>query len=176
MNAKVWIGFILILSLSACTTPSAKERKAVLDAETEFFDTNKGRINIESASAMVKKYIDFTTSYPEDEMSPEFLFKAAELSMNMNMGSQAILYFEQIKKQYPDYVKMPEVVFMTAFVHENLLNDIDRAKAGYTEFMERFKDHALFKDAEASIKNLGKSPEELIREFEALNQAPDSII
>lgn len=176
MNVKIWIGFMLILSLAACSSQSSKERQAVIDAETEFFDANKGRINVESASAMVKKYSDFASSFPEDEMAPEFLFKAAELSMNMNMGAQAILYFEQIKKQYPDYVKMPEVVFMSSFVQENLLNDLERAKSGYTEFIERFKDHALFKDAEASIKNLGKSPEELIREFEAINQTADSII
>jgi outer membrane protein assembly factor BamD (BamD/ComL family) len=160
----------------ACTSQMENDRKALLSAESELFQGNQEKMNVELAAAMVKKYSDFASLYPEDQQTPEYLFKAAELSMNMEMGSQAILYFETLKKQYPDFHKMPEVIFMTAFVYENQLNDLDRAKAGYTEFMEKYSDHVLYKDAEASIKNLGKSLDELIREFEAMNQSSDSLI
>ena len=51
-------------------------------------------------------------------------------------------------------------------VYENYLGDLDNAKMIYLEFLEKYPDNEFADDAEISIQNLGKSPEELIRQFE----------
>jgi len=46
------------------------------------------------------------------------------------------------------------------------LNELGRAKDIYTEFLKRFPKSNLADDAQASIDNLGKTPEELMKSFE----------
>ena len=60
-----------------------------------------------------------------------------------------------------------------AFVLENQINDYDQAKNTYEVFIEEYPDHPMRDDAEYSIKNMGKSPEELIKEFEANQEAEE---
>ncbi len=57
-------------------------------------------------------------------------------------------------------------MYLKAYVYENYLGDLEHAKMIYIEFLEKYPDNEFADDAEISIQNLGKSPEELIRQFE----------
>ncbi len=46
------------------------------------------------------------------------------------------------------------------------LRDLDECKKYYEEFLEKYPESDFADDAEMSLKNLGKTPEELIMEFE----------
>jgi len=86
------------------------------------------------------------------------------------MDSQkAIELFDRLMVEYPDYEKVPECLFMKAFIYDNNLQEYDKAKEVYLEFLEKYPDDEFADDARASINNLGKSLEEIIREFEEKN-------
>ena len=51
-------------------------------------------------------------------------------------------------------------------MYENNLGDLNAAKSIYEQFLEKYPDDEFADDAAVSIKNLGKTPEELIKEFE----------
>jgi hypothetical protein len=55
---------------------------------------------------------------------------------------------------------------MEAFTYENTLGNIGKANELYNKFLYKYPDHELADDARAAIKFLGKSAEEMVREFE----------
>lgn len=61
-----------------------------------------------------------------------------------------------------------------AFIYENQLHGAEKAKKLYEEFMKKYPDHELAKDVKFSLDHIGKSDEELIKEFEAKQKAKNS--
>jgi tetratricopeptide (TPR) repeat protein len=57
-------------------------------------------------------------------------------------------------------------LFLKGYVYENNLGRLDKAKAIYEEFLQKYPDNDFADDAEVSLKYLGKSPEELIEIFQ----------
>jgi TolA-binding protein len=102
------------------------------------------------------------------------LFKAGDFSMGLEKSEQAIMYFDQIIANYPAFEKLPYCLFLKGFIYENQMGNMDQAKEVYLEFLNKYPDHEMAESARFSIKNLGKSPEELIKEFEK-NQQTDSV-
>lgn len=144
--------------------------KDIQQLEEKLFG-NKEHYDEGAAHAVVKQYIIFVDNFPEDERSPQYLFRAGEVSIGLKRSIEAIKFFQRLEDEYPHDKKVPESVFLQAFVFDAHLHDVDRAKEAYEKFLEKYPDHALAKDAEMSLKILGKSDEELIKEFEAKQKA-----
>ncbi len=167
---KLAIVLVLFTSLVSSCQKNAKQKQLesikVLEKElygAQTLDRDKGM-------HMIDTYVNFSKQYPEDTASAGFLFKSAEIAMNLHLGSQAITYYDKIMSNYSDYRKAPECLFLKAFVYENELNDMTNAEKYYKQFLAEYPTHPLAKDAEASIKYLGKSPEELVKMFQEMNK------
>lgn len=133
--------------------------------EKELF-SGKQMFNDSAALAVVEYYNEYANAYPDDSLSPDYLFRAGEVSLSLNEAVKSIGYFKRVCDQYPQFEKAPYSLFLQAYVLDNHIND-KRAGEVYRDFIEKYPDHPMVKDAEFSIQNLGKSDEELIREFEA---------
>lgn len=168
---------ILLLSLLvfmvSCAGPDKKKSESDIDIkssietlETELFGSTANKIDRKKAIELIDLYVEYATKFPEDDLSPEYLYKAADISMNMKRPIQTIELFDLLMNKYPDFDKTPTVLFLKAFVYEDQMNDFDRAKKYYEEFLAKYPDNEFADDAEVSLKNLGKTPEELIKEFE----------
>ncbi|MFC2117252.1 tol-pal system YbgF family protein [Bacteroidota bacterium] len=163
--------FIILLSLfviSSCNQKSERdiEFEKVSELEEQLYgDTLITEINHKLAAEMVQAYVNFSEKFTEDSLAPEFLYKAAEISMNLNQGNQAILYFETIKLKYQNFNKIPECLFLQAFIHEDQLNNQEKATELYNQFMVKYPNHDLFDDAQISVQNMGKSLEEILEGF-----------
>lgn len=117
--------------------------------------------------SLILEYGGFALSYPQDSLSPLYLFKAGELSLSTNQGQKALGYFDQVVRNYPQHEKASFALFMKGFVCDGPLKDTAKARQFYTEFCQKYPQHPLIADAMFSLRNLGKSDEELIREFES---------
>ena len=165
---KKLIPIILIALLFASCGPNKNQDQEKINAlETELFSQTSGMINKEKALEVVDLYVAFADAYPEDSLSAEYLFKAADISMNMNLATKAIDLYTRIRAEYPSFRKAPECLFLSGYIYENYLGKLEEAKAIYEEFIQKYPDNDFADDAQISINNLGKSPEELIKEFEA---------
>ncbi len=162
---------ILVL---ACTSSKQKSKDYIERLIKELYADTVTVIDPNKATELVKEYENYAESYPDDMNSPEYLFKAAHIAMNSVSGRQAIEIFRKIMITYPDYEKTPECLFFIAYIYDNTIQDLDEAKIIYQEFIDKYPENEFADDAQASIKNLGKSPEELIREFEEKLKATDS--
>jgi|AntAceMinimDraft_16_1070373.scaffolds.fasta_scaffold20224_4 TolA-binding protein len=163
-----FVSFVIVLSLIlfACNSGKKKKMDKIQFSEKELFSDTVKIINKEKIAELVKKYEDFAKKYSEDTIVPVYLFKAANLSMNFFKPDKAIKLFDKILNDYPDYKKCPEVLFLKAFVYENNLKDLAKANKTYNEFLSKYPKHVLAESARISISNLGKSPEQIIKEIE----------
>ena len=166
MKNTVFIIIIYSVSLYSCSPSRDKMSGEIFKMESEI----KTAQNVDSVAFMelLSAYQNFSSKYPGDSMTPGYLFKAAGIAAGLNRGTPAIGLYKFVIDTYPDYRKIPECYFMEAFTYENTLGNNDKANVVYNEFLVRYPDHDLTDDALAAIKFLGKSPEEMLREFEKM--------
>ena len=168
---------VIALLLFSCENDTTKEEpkeipieEQIVELENELFGDQNAKMDKRKALDMVNLYVDFANKYPDDPKSPDYLFKAADISMNLNRPSKTIHIYDVIMYRYPDYSKTPTALFLKAFVFEDQMQNYKEAKLNYELFIEKYPDSEFADDALMSLKNLGKTPEELIREFEQNEQ------
>lgn len=133
----------------------------------DFVFDAKGR---EQSLTLIQAYLNFAEEHPTDTAAPHYLFKAADLSMSLGDALKAINLYNKIIFTYPEFDRNPQCLFLIAFIYENYLQNYGKAKEVYENFLKQYPNHDFADDAQISIQNLGKSPEELIREFEEKNR------
>jgi len=164
------VSILFLQIFSSCNVdPKEKLAEQIENTEKQLFENNSGVIDAKEAANMINLYTSFTNQYPEDERAASFLFKAADISINVFHSPKTIELFDQVITNYPDFEKTPQALFLKAFTYENYLNDIEKAKATYELFLKKYPEHSFANDAQVSLKNLGKSPEEIIKAFNEAN-------
>jgi len=105
-----------------------------------------------------------------DTLAAEYIFNAADLYQGIGDYKKAIEMWYLVYKGYAkEHPKAPHAMFQCAFTYDGVLGRKDLAKTLYTKFLKTYPDHELVKDATALLKNLDKSPEDLIKEFKKKN-------
>jgi outer membrane protein assembly factor BamD (BamD/ComL family) len=154
------IGFLLmsVMALLSCQSPKEKQidRIKALEASDSTFNVN---IMTELNTA----YIDFTEKYPDDVHTPEYMLKAAQRCSVLGKPNESISLFNKIIEKYPNSNFCEEALFLKAYTYENNLNETDRAKQSYEEFIKKYPKSQLIEDAKLSLQNVGKSPEEIMK-------------
>jgi outer membrane protein assembly factor BamD (BamD/ComL family) len=156
----------MVVILASCSSSHDKLQAEIKSIEDSLFADATKMIDKKMAEELIGKYVEFADQFPDDPETPATLFKAGDMAMNLNMGQKAIGIFDRIMEYYPDYEKTPQCLFLKGYIYENDFRDLQMAKQIYEEFLEKYPDDEFADDAAISIQNLGKSPEELIREFE----------
>jgi tetratricopeptide (TPR) repeat protein len=127
------------------------------------------------ADELVKEYISYADSHKDSPEAPDYLYSAADLSLNTGKNKEALDLYNSIIYKYPDYAKAPECLFLVGYIYENYFQEYGKAKEIYETFLKKYPNHDFADDAAISIKNMGKSPEELIKSFEEQNKKQDTI-
>ncbi len=127
-------------------------------------------IDYNFAGELVNAYTNFFNNYPKDALAADYLFKAAEVSMNAKQSKKAIELLVKFADLYPDHQKSSFALFLQAFIYETQLGDMNEAKKLYTQVIDYYPSTRLAEDAKACIQNLGKSETQLIEEFEQKNK------
>ncbi len=162
---KIVCLFVVVAIFTACKSERDKNIAQIESQENELFGES-GMVDRTRIGPLLDLYVSFADTYPDDTLSPVYLFKAGDMAMNTNRSVQAIQLYSRIIEQYPDYTKVPEALFLKGYVYENNLGRLDKAREIYEEFLERFPDNDFADDAEVSLRYLGMSPEELIEIFQ----------
>lgn len=144
--------------------------KEITDAEAALYNVDNFTFDPVRANAVVMAYSKFAQGFPEDKQSAEYLFKSGEIYRSLKQYPKAIEAYNTINDKYGSYAKAAQSLFLTGFCYENDLKDFPKAKAAYESFLTKYPDHELAKDVRFSMENLGRSPEDIIKEFEKRNK------
>lgn len=123
----------------------------------------------EVADSAVLAYTAFADQFKTDPLAPDFLFKSAEICTATRKYQQARTYYQRIRADYPDYPLYIESCFLEASLLDNYMDMDGDAKTLYLKLIEDFPDSPYANDAKIALQNLGKSDEELIKEFKEKN-------
>ena len=168
------IFILLVVALSGCGPSKGKLVQTIATLEKSLYSGKTTGFDKVKADSLLANYKSFIKHFPDDTMSAKYLFNAANLSMNMGDGAKSVELFDQFISKYPDNPRSAVSMFFKAFIYENQLKDLEKAKEIYLQFIEKYPESDFAKDARMAIKNLGKTPDEIVREFEEQRKA-DSI-
>ncbi|MFN5210043.1 MAG: tetratricopeptide repeat protein [Bacteroidota bacterium] len=179
MNSKYFLPAIALLCiLWACGNKKTKTsgdpyKDSLITVITNYEkQTAPGKNNgspENTSGDLLKSYMDFFHKYSNDSLAPAYLFKAAQLSIFMHYYMPALDYLRLFQEMYPKHRLTDDATFLTAFIYDNHMHDVEKAKKAYENFIAAYPNSPLVNDAKASISNLGLSDEELIRKFEQQN-------
>jgi TolA-binding protein len=155
---------VAILTIVACQSPKEKALATI-----KALEANDSTFSPEQIEETKAAYLEFANKYPDDELAPEFIFKAGQRCNVTGEHQKAIDLFQQVIDKYPKHKIAEEALFLQAYVYENSIQDNDKAKVAYTKFIEFYPNSELAEDAKLSIENLGKTPEQIFEEFEKKN-------
>jgi len=164
--------FILLLAvfISSCKPNSDKLLKQITDKEKEMYSSGNPIPDKAKSKEMIDMYLKFADSYPKDTLTPNILYKAANLSMNTKGFDNAVAILDRIINNYPQYSKLPETYFLKAFIFDEYLKNLGKAREAYTTFLQKFPKNDLAHDAAISLENLGKSGDQIVKEFEEMQK------
>ena len=121
-------------------------------------------------------YLEYTEKFPEDDITPEFYFRAANMARALKNYPEALDIYRKIVKNYPDFEHHVESHFMIALVYDNDLNDKFNAKRVYGEVAEKYPDHKFGQDAKLILETyIDLTDEELIKYLEEKNQESETV-
>lgn len=160
------IGVLMLVSGCAQNSEQKQMQKEITELEGILYGDSIGMPDRNKALEVIQKYENYANAFPEDSLAPEYLYKGAEIAMNMQMSGRAIEYHQRIRTNYPNFDKVSYCLFLQAFIYENQMQQLDTAKKLYQEFIDTYPNHSLADDAQVSLDNMGKSIEELIQSWE----------
>lgn len=145
-------------------------QKQIKEMEKELFASEV--LDVTKAKKMIRLYDTYHKNYPKDWECPDYLFKAGEISENMNQYNRAAQFYKMCCYEYNDNFKYRSLcLFRLANVYDTKLNDYIHAKEVYTQVKEQYPKTQLAKDADAAMRMMGKSDADIVREFERKNGA-----
>lgn len=163
---------LIIIALLSFGMMACGEKKLTEDdlkqAEASLFNEDM-TANMEAVPVAVEKFCTFAEQNLDVATAPDWLFKALQISVSQKDVEKSVEICDKMMKVYPDYDKTPAGMFLLAsFIYEDQLRDLDKARAMYESILANYPENELVPSVEASLRNLGKTPEELIKEFEMM--------
>jgi outer membrane protein assembly factor BamD (BamD/ComL family) len=158
------LAILIFVVFVACSSDDPARRIEKL--EKQLFTTEQS-VDPLVADDLVTAYCDYATHYPDDPMSPEYLFKAVDVSMNLNNPQRTIAIVDRMLRDYPDYPRTQAALFVKGFIFETYYGNLDMARKIYEQYLELYPNGEFADSCRSSIENLGLTPEELVRKFES---------
>ena len=155
------IGLSLLCLLAGCTLSQQKQQEKIARLEKSVMEEG----DTTRQKELFKCYDDFIRRFPEDSLSPEYLFRKAGLLRVEKQGDAALDAMAELVNRYPESPRVVECYFLRGLVYEEVFYDQELAKKAYLNFIERYPDHPLAESARYAIRYLGLSNEEIIATF-----------
>ena len=163
MMSKIVLGFLCaVIAWGGCAQQSAEELFAA--GEAAVADPAK-------LDQAVGHFKTFLSSHAQHPKAPEVLKKLAGLAQQQGQMQEAIDYYGRILDEYSDSGHGDEAQFMIAFIYEEYIRDIERARLAYQRVIDRYPDSELAVSARHLLPNVGRNPEEWV-EFQDKAASP----
>jgi outer membrane protein assembly factor BamD (BamD/ComL family) len=128
-------------------------------------------VNPEVGNKAVKAFADFAFYCPNDTLAPVFLLKAGQIAASINNLPQAQVCFEKCYTDFPNFKNRGAAMFLLAQLYDEAsqLNDEEKARELYGKIINSFPNSEWSASADAARALIGKTDEQIIKEFEKKN-------
>lgn len=163
------LSIFLVVFFASCGNDINMEK--INSLESMMLDEN-GMLRNDVGLQLVDAYILYVEKNSEDENAPNILFKALDLSVNLQSDdySKSIEIADMMVEKYPNHEMSPMALYLKAFIYEELMRDNENAEKAYKEFLEKYPDNPMAEEVRFAMKNIGIPTLELIRQFENESQ------
>lgn len=169
------IALIAVFAITACDSGKESMQEEIEALENSLFNDPQAEMNQDSARLLIEHYVQYADNYPEDSLAINYLFKAARVDIALNDVQAGLKRLNRIEAQYPESHHMPKILLLRGIIYEDELKDYNKAGKEYQRLVDEYPENEFADDARLILKNLGKSPEELIEEFERKQAEQDSL-
>ncbi|NVM03077.1 MAG: tetratricopeptide repeat protein [Candidatus Helarchaeota archaeon] len=97
------------------------------------------------------------------KLTDQELLELAQRENSRGNPEKAVSLYEELIRIHPDSEYSPMALFMIAYINANELGNHEKARNVYKEFLEKYPDNELVSSVNFELKNMGKSPDELIK-------------
>lgn len=170
----------LCLGLFACepAPPDQDDIKQEIASLESDLKSNISVLDTGKALKAVDLYLQYQRLYPKDSISPEYLFKAADVSRGTGRFEQALQLLKSFELAYPGHPRRAVCIFLQGYIYQNDLSSFALADQAYQRFLEGFPNHPLAPEAR-NMQAMMQIPEsELMERFKSgkgiQNQTADS--
>ena len=136
------------------------KRSTMVDAEMKLVKPEV----VPALTDMIEGYV-LALDTTDHAKTAGLLFEAANANRAAGNFARAISFYNTVSGMDADPQKAANSQFMMAFVFENDMHALPEAKIAYENFLKRFPKSEMAGDAKMALANLGKSPEELLKQF-----------
>jgi tetratricopeptide (TPR) repeat protein len=169
-RAIFFLSFIAVTTLLALGTacnrkaeldPKAKAIAQIDSLEAVLLDDSLA-LSDQTASAIVKAYLQFADAYPKDSNAVDYLFKASDVMRGMYRYQDAVRTLELVVERYPESDKAPTALFYAGFILHNDTEQNNLAIPFFQKLIDEFPDHPLADDARNLMPLLNMNEEQLL--------------
>ncbi len=154
----------LCIALFACrSTPKQDVSEEIATLEAKLANTP----DQETLKDLLALYQRAGDRAKEQETKLDYLWKTGETARALREFDIAESAFVEIYNQHPETEQASKALFLHAFMCDEDLNQIDRARQLYEDFIAKYPESDFNDDAQFLLEHLGKSDEEML---EFLNQ------
>lgn len=174
MKSALKVLFALLLFAASCkekpvADPQTLALQQIDSLEAVLLDDSLG-LSDQTASAIVKAYLQYADAYPKDSNAVDYLFKAADVMRGMYRYQDAIRTLDLVVERYPNSEKAPAALFYAGFILHNDTDQNNLAMPYFQKLIEEFPNHPLADDARNLLPLLNMSDEQIL-EFLKRDQA-----
>lgn len=174
MKKTLELLFVVLLAFGMFACGGKKVTEDDLkQAEAAMFNEDM-TTNMDAASKALETFCTFVKQNPDDPTAPDWLFKAMEIAVRQQDAKKSEEICNQLMKSYPDSDRTPVGMFMLAsFVYDDQLKDLNKAREMYEKILNDYPESEIAPSVEASIRFLGMSAEEIMKEFERMDETAE---
>ena len=159
---RILFYFLPILFLTACNKGQEKAKLSPRQTAIQRIDSLENRIkgsiqkqenpDVTLARHAIKNYQYFAADFPNDTLSPTYLFRAAQIYEGVLRDFQnAAELYGKVYEKYPKFRNHPMMLFHQGNAYAEL-QDTARASLKLKEFMRLYPKHAFADDAQGVLK------------------------
>lgn len=169
MNIRFIFIALIALSFAACTSKTKNYNEVQQMFDTLTLKIKEGYRDTAYLNKTVREVKAYAHKHPKDSLAAKLMFQAAQQLEAHKLTQDAVEVLESIQKDFSETAYAAKALLTEGFIYNNVLNEYDKAKEKYNQYLEKYRDldSNLTRDVELELKNLGKSADELIKEFEA---------
>lgn len=161
--------FTVFLSVIACNNP----KTATPETSIEAIKTLESNASLSKSDTLIHSYINFAKQFPDHQLAPRFLFKAASAYVGSNRALLGVRLYEDVATKYPADSLAPEAIICAGVGFEGL-NDQANAKRMYDLFVKKYPQHPRAAEVSNMSEFVGLSDEEFLRRFQEKLAKKDS--